>query len=229
MPGPDGSPGTWGLPRVTLLARDGRGWAALCRLVSATHLRGERGSPVCTVDLVGRHASGGSVGAATDQGALTVLLGPGSELGRALLARRTDLARAVLARWYDALPLGALAVEVVCHDGPEGSAASLRHAARMLGFAREAGPFDAIVAVGGGSAIDTAKAVNLLTTNPGELMDYLNPPVGGGRAPSEPLRCAALSLLLKIARSWRMVALCCGGRGKGPGLLSGACDKSPAA
>jgi len=56
-----------------------------------------------------------------------------------------------------------------------------------IGFARAAGPFDAIVAVGGGSAIDTAKAVNLLTTNPGELLDYLNPPVGGGRAPSEPL------------------------------------------
>jgi hydroxyacid-oxoacid transhydrogenase len=59
--------------------------------------------------------------------------------------------------------------------------------ADAIGFARDAGPFDAIVAVGGGSAIDTAKAVNLLTTNPGELMDYLNPPVGGGRAPTEPL------------------------------------------
>jgi hydroxyacid-oxoacid transhydrogenase len=59
--------------------------------------------------------------------------------------------------------------------------------ADAIGFARDGGPFDAIVAVGGGSAIDTAKAVNLLTTNPGELMDYLNPPVGGGRAPTEPL------------------------------------------
>src|SRR5687767_2378742 len=35
-----------GLPRVVLLARNGRGWAALCRLVSATHLAGERGTPV---------------------------------------------------------------------------------------------------------------------------------------------------------------------------------------
>ena len=56
-----------------------------------------------------------------------------------------------------------------------------------ISFARGAGPFDAIVAVGGGSAIDTAKAVNLLTTNPGELLDYINKPVGAGRAPSEPL------------------------------------------
>jgi hydroxyacid-oxoacid transhydrogenase len=53
--------------------------------------------------------------------------------------------------------------------------------------AREAGPFDAVVAVGGGSAIDTAKAVDLMLTNPGELMDYVNAPVGGGRAPEHPL------------------------------------------
>jgi hydroxyacid-oxoacid transhydrogenase len=62
--------------------------------------------------------------------------------------------------------------------------ASLADAA---GFARGSGPFDAVVAVGGGSAIDTAKAVALLLTNPGELLDYVNAPVGGGRAPTEPL------------------------------------------
>jgi hydroxyacid-oxoacid transhydrogenase len=54
--------------------------------------------------------------------------------------------------------------------------------------ARESGPWDAFVAVGGGSSIDTAKAINLLTTNPGELMDYINLPVGKGQAPSEPLK-----------------------------------------
>jgi hypothetical protein len=32
------------------------------------------------------------------------------------------------------------------------------------------------------------KAVNLLTTNPGELLDYVNRPVGQGRAPSRPLK-----------------------------------------
>ena len=52
-------------------------------------------------------------------------------------------------------------------------------------FARDTGPWDAFVAVGGGSAIDTAKAVNLLGTNPGELLDYVNAPVGAGRAPVE--------------------------------------------
>jgi hydroxyacid-oxoacid transhydrogenase len=48
--------------------------------------------------------------------------------------------------------------------------------------------WDGFVAVGGGSSIDTAKAVNLLTTNPGDLMDYVNKPVGGGKAPTEPLK-----------------------------------------
>ena len=57
-----------------------------------------------------------------------------------------------------------------------------------ISFARETGPWDAYVAVGGGSAIDTAKAVNLLTTNPGELMDYVNAPVGKGAAPVHALR-----------------------------------------
>jgi hydroxyacid-oxoacid transhydrogenase len=57
-----------------------------------------------------------------------------------------------------------------------------------VAFGRSEGPFDAFVAVGGGSAIDTAKAVNLLTSNDGELMDYINAPVGRGRAPERPLK-----------------------------------------
>src|SRR4051794_40118390 len=54
-------------------------------------------------------------------------------------------------------------------------------------FARDGGPWDAFVAVGGGSAIDTAKAVNLMSNNPGELLDYVNAPVGQGRNPDNPL------------------------------------------
>jgi alcohol dehydrogenase class IV len=56
-----------------------------------------------------------------------------------------------------------------------------------IDWARANGPWDAFVAVGGGSSIDTAKAVDLLLTNPGELIDYVNAPVGGGRAPVNPL------------------------------------------
>jgi hydroxyacid-oxoacid transhydrogenase len=77
-------------------------------------------------------------------------------------------------------------IEAVVFDGThvEPTDESLRYAVE---WAREHGPWDAIVAVGGGSAIDTAKAINLLTTNPGELMDYINKPVGGGKAPVNPL------------------------------------------
>jgi len=62
---------------------------------------------------------------------------------------------------------------------------------QAIDFARDAQStgrsFDAIVAVGGGSSIDTAKAVNLLVTNPGDLMDYVNAPVGKARTPAHEL------------------------------------------
>jgi hydroxyacid-oxoacid transhydrogenase len=54
-------------------------------------------------------------------------------------------------------------------------------------FANE-GEFDCIVAVGGGSVIDTAKAVNLYTTYPADLLDYVNAPIGKGKPVPGPLR-----------------------------------------
>ena len=83
--------------------------------------------------------------------------------------------------------IGGHGIEVVVFDRArvEPTDASLEEA---VAFGRAEGPFDAYVAVGGGSSIDTAKAVNLLGTNDGQLMDYVNPPVGGGRAPVHPLK-----------------------------------------
>jgi hydroxyacid-oxoacid transhydrogenase len=53
-------------------------------------------------------------------------------------------------------------------------------------WARAARP-DGYLAIGGGSVIDTAKAMNLLASNDGDLHEYLNPPIGAGRAPTRPL------------------------------------------
>jgi alcohol dehydrogenase class IV len=82
--------------------------------------------------------------------------------------------------------LEAAGLTAVVYDGVrvEPTDASLEEA---IGFARSEGPFDGVVAVGGGSSIDTAKAVALMVTNPGELMDYINAPVGKAQAPVEPL------------------------------------------
>jgi len=57
-----------------------------------------------------------------------------------------------------------------------------------IAFAR-ARPFDALVAVGGGSTLDTAKAVNLYTTYPpADFLDYVNPPIGAGLPVPGPLK-----------------------------------------
>ena len=136
-------------PRVTVLARGraagvspGVGWAALCRLVTDTHLRGERGEPVSAISVIAARC----LGAAPSEGRpgdhpspLVVLLGPDSDVGRAVRLRRLDQARVLLAQWRRQLPPDALVIEVVCHGGPEGTPASRSHAGRLLGLADEQG------------------------------------------------------------------------------------------
>ena len=50
------------------------------------------------------------------------------------------------------------------------------------------GGFDGFVGIGGGSSIDTAKVSDLIATHGGEIMDYVNAPVGEGRKPPSPLK-----------------------------------------
>ncbi|PID96352.1 MAG: DNA polymerase III subunit alpha [Actinomycetales bacterium] len=130
-------------PRVTVLARGlaggvapGAGWARLCRLVTRTHLAGERGDPVTSPELIAELASPATV---DEPSPLVVLLGPDSDVGRAVLARRRTAAHAALARWRALLPRGSLVLEAVCHGGPDGTPMSQGHAGRILALGREAG------------------------------------------------------------------------------------------
>ncbi|MEU6642451.1 hydroxyacid-oxoacid transhydrogenase [Saccharomonospora sp. NPDC046836] len=79
---------------------------------------------------------------------------------------------------------GGLTVEVYDQVHIEPTDASITAAVE---FAQQS-TWDGFIGVGGGSAIDTAKAVNLLTTYPADLFDYVNKPIGQGRAPAGPLK-----------------------------------------
>jgi error-prone DNA polymerase len=116
------------MSRVTLLAAGRRGWASLCRLVSAAHASAEAGDgdrdgngvPAVTRELIAEHADG-----------LVLLLGPASDVGQAVAARRPDPARHALARWRH---LGVHAVvEIVDHLDHK----STFRAARLAELARD--------------------------------------------------------------------------------------------
>ncbi|WP_030811484.1 DNA polymerase III subunit alpha [Streptomyces sp. NRRL S-337] len=113
--------------RAVFLARDGAaGWAALCRLVSAAHAGGGD-RPVLSWSELESAADG-----------LTVLLGPDSDIGRALAAGRPDRAARLVAPWRERYG-EALRLEVVDHARPGSGPGSTRLAARTLGFAVDQG------------------------------------------------------------------------------------------
>ncbi|WP_175411234.1 DNA polymerase III subunit alpha [Streptomyces sp. TRM64462] len=117
-------------PRAVFLARSRRGWAALCRLISAAHAAAgtsaatATGAPVL-LPWADNHGDD-----------LTVLLGPDSDVGRALAAGRPDRAARLLAPWREVYG-DALRLEVVHHGRTGTGPGSLRQAARTLGFAAD--------------------------------------------------------------------------------------------
>lgn len=56
-----------------------------------------------------------------------------------------------------------------------------------IAAARKSGP-QAFISLGGGSTIDTAKAMNLFSSHEGELMDYINRPIGSGKLVPGPIK-----------------------------------------
>ncbi|MQY13186.1 Error-prone DNA polymerase [Streptomyces sp. RB5] len=117
--------------RVVILARDGaRGWAELCRLVTVAHASTGAGQAPGAKPLLPWEALGGE--------GVTVLLGPASDVGRALAAGRPDRAARLLAPWRERYG-DALRLEVVGHGRTGTGPGSLRLAARTLGFAADQG------------------------------------------------------------------------------------------
>ncbi|MFI7702324.1 DNA polymerase III subunit alpha [Nonomuraea sp. NPDC049480] len=123
--------------RVTVLAR-GKGWSRLSRLVTAAHHAAERGAPKVTRELVGEWGGGpngergGDHGFGADDG-LVVLLGPRSDVGRAVAERRDEHARTLLGLWRDAVP--GVVIELVDQYGFRDATTAVR----MLGLAESMG------------------------------------------------------------------------------------------
>lgn len=120
--------------RITVLARGAAGMVGINRLTSAHHADG------VSVDVVQRVAEIVSVVAAADEG-LTVLLGPNSDVGRAVAQRKYQQAHDLLRRWRET---GAeIVCEIVSHRSRDaivpatdfGMPLSTLNAARMWQFA----------------------------------------------------------------------------------------------
>ncbi|WGP08374.1 DNA polymerase III subunit alpha [Streptomyces sp. SH5] len=105
--------------RAVFLARTERGWAELCRLVTAASDQGVTWEDLSCPD---------------DE--LFVLLGADSEVGQALASGRPDRAATLLGPWRTRFG-GSLRIATSWHGRSGTGPGSLRLAARMLGFATE--------------------------------------------------------------------------------------------
>jgi error-prone DNA polymerase len=122
--------GTWvdeDRPRVLLLAADARGWASLCRLVSAAHTGShtERGQPWLTWSALREQHEG-----------VVALLTADSEVGRLIATRRAHRAAGAVRPWRAILGRR-LGIAVTSHRTSGRHPYATATAAAMLGWARQ--------------------------------------------------------------------------------------------
>ncbi len=125
--------------RVVVLARGGNGGAgyrALCRLISDAHAHG---GPRAIVGVTLEQLASRSLDPSTAQPVLTTLLGPSSDVGRAMGGQRYLLPRRLMQKWCAVMPAGTLVAELVSHLSAPGQELSTASAVRMFRLAQEQG------------------------------------------------------------------------------------------
>jgi len=129
--------------RVVVLAHghnNGAGYRALCRLISDAHARTTgKAQGIVPVAVTRAELASRTLHPDTLKPVLTVLIGPDSDVGRAMGGRRYLRPRTLFKSWLDAMPPGTLAAEVVSQLSPPGEPLSTAHAVRMLKLAAEHG------------------------------------------------------------------------------------------
>lgn len=127
--------------------------------------------------------------------ATPIVFGPGASTETGFHLRRLGVTRAMLVSDPHVYELGitervraaiaelGIDTEVYARARVEPNEESVLDA---IAAAREGG-FDGFVGVGGGSSLDTAKAAALFATHGGELLDYVNKPIGLAKPPPGPL------------------------------------------
>ena len=121
-------------------------------------------------------------------------IGATAEVGYELRRLGVNKVLVVTDRHLAALGLPARVSRIIEREGIETDLCDLAHVEPTDVSVREAlrslegQEFDGYVAVGGGSAIDTAKAIDLFKTYPADLMHYMNRPIGEGAPVPGPLR-----------------------------------------
>jgi error-prone DNA polymerase len=108
---------------LTLLAETQRGYANLCRLISAGQLAGQKGHPLVTVETLAEHAHGLLCLSGCRQGAVS----------RALLARDEEAAHRAAAQLWDLFGPDRFWIEVQAHYLPTDA----RLVAALVSLARE--------------------------------------------------------------------------------------------